>query len=194
MVCLAGLAILGILDRRFGGSVRTVLSHVGSDWGDFYRYHGKHFPVVRVLDGDTFDIDIPDGTSPTTRVRLLGVDTPEKGTDNKEGMFYGQQATEFTTHLVLNKEVTLLIDTVGDVRCKYGRLLAYVVLPDGSILNERIIQQGYGYADTRFSHSRYDPYLRLQEQACAERTGLWAEVAKDQFPPWLQRERPDYLP
>ncbi|MBN1123576.1 MAG: thermonuclease family protein [Sedimentisphaerales bacterium] len=190
LVCLL---MLGILDHRFGGPVRIAISHWGPDWGDYRKYHGKTFHVVHVVDGDTFDIDIPDGKYPTTRVRLLGVDTPEKATEKTEAMVFGPEATQYTTDQILNHNVTVLIDTVGDVRGKYGRLLAYVVLSDGGILNECIIRHGYGYADMRFSHSHYERYLQIQEQAFSRKMGLWGEVSQEQLPRWFQREKPDFL-
>lgn len=45
--------------------------------GDFQKYHQKQFRVHRVIDGDTIDLDIPDGLKQQTRVRLWGIDTPE---------------------------------------------------------------------------------------------------------------------
>ena len=44
---------------------------------DFDKYNQKEFTVVKVVDGDTLDIDIPDAQYKTTRIRLIGVDTPE---------------------------------------------------------------------------------------------------------------------
>ena len=44
---------------------------------DVRKYHGKTFTVVNAVDGDTIDINIPDGKYEQTRIRLWGVDTPE---------------------------------------------------------------------------------------------------------------------
>lgn len=185
------LAGLGLMDRRFGGGLRQSISHWGTDWDEYSRYHNRPFPVVNIVDGDTLDLGTPDRTTPTTRVRLLGIDTPEKGIGDNPAMFFGPEATEYATGLVLGQEVTVLLDTVGDVRDKYGRLLAYIRLPDGSILNEQLIAKGYGYADLRFRHSHFDAFVALQQRAMDNKAGLWAKVRRDQLPPWLQRQRPD---
>ncbi len=185
--------LLGVIDHRFGGRLRDSIAFWGQDWDDFSRYHNQSFRIERVIDGDTLDLDIPDGNQIYTRVRLLGIDTPEKQIGDNPAMYYGPEATSFTDRLTRNQEVAVCLDTVGDVRDKYQRLLAYIRLPDGRILNEQIVRQGYGYADLRFRHSQFDKYIALQRQALEEKTGLWAKVRQDQLPPWLQRRRPDLL-
>jgi micrococcal nuclease len=187
------LALLGAIDHRLGGRLRDSIAFWGTDWDDYSRYHNRTFLVVNVVDGDTLDLDTPDGGQLHTRVRLLGVDTPEKQNGGNPAMYYGPEATRFADKLAINKEVTVLLDTAGDVRDKYRRLLAYIRLPDGGILNERIVGDGFGYADLRFRHSRFDAYVALQRQAMDNKAGLWAKVRQDQLPPWLQRQRPELL-
>jgi len=191
-VVLAAAAI-GFVDRRCGSPLRQTIAHWGPDWSDYHRYHERGFTVINVVDGDTLDVDLPDGTYPRTRVRLLGIDTPEKANGDYPAMYYGQEATEFARGLAQDKQVVVLLDTVGDVRDKYGRLLAYVRLPDGRVLNEEVLRCGYGYADLRFRHSRFDEYVQLQQQAMDSGAGLWKDVTFDQLPRWLQRERPGLL-
>ncbi|MHC4596883.1 MAG: hypothetical protein ACYS19_18295, partial [Planctomycetota bacterium] len=48
---------------------------------DFQKYHTKTFTVVNVVDGDTVDVDVPDGEYKYTRIRLWGIDTPETKSD-----------------------------------------------------------------------------------------------------------------
>lgn len=157
------------------------------------KYHLKTFKVVKIVDGDTLDIDIPDGKYKTTRIRLLGVDTPETKKRGEAIMYFGPQASAFVEEVALGKNVTVIIDTVSDVRDRYGRLLGYIRLEDKIILNEEIVKQGYGYADLRFQHADYKKYLKLQDEAIAAKVGLWKEVKRDQLPKWLQRERPMLL-
>ncbi|MCF7956800.1 MAG: thermonuclease family protein, partial [Phycisphaerae bacterium] len=80
------------------------------------KYHLKTFKVVKIVDGDTLDIDIPDGEYETTRIRLLGVDTPETKKRGEEIMYFGPEASAFVTDVALGKDVTVIIDTVSDVR------------------------------------------------------------------------------
>ncbi|MBW8016519.1 MAG: hypothetical protein FVQ82_10050 [Planctomycetes bacterium] len=157
------------------------------------KYHLKTFKVVKVVDGDTLDIDIPDGKYDTTRVRLLGVDTPETKKRGEAVMFFGPEASAFVEEVALGQDVTVIIDTVSDVRDKYDRLLGYIRFADKTILNEEIIKQGYGYADLRFKHGDYEKYLKMQDEAIDAKAGLWKTVKRDQLPKWLQRERPMLL-
>ena len=77
---------------------------------DFDRYHDKSFRVIHVVDGDTFDIDVPDGETPKTRIRLWGVDTPEIAHGGTPTMYFGPEAAAFvretldgrTVHVVLS--------------------------------------------------------------------------------------------
>ena len=157
---------------------------------DIRKYHAKTFTVIYVVDGDTLDIDIPDGKYDKTRIRLWGVDTPETKSEKYGVMYFGPQASEFTTKVALGKKVTVYLDSAR-TRGKYGRLLAYVKLADGEFLNEVLITEGYGYSDLRFSHSFYNKYKQLQASARRNKKGLWKEVRQDQLPEWLQERRTD---
>lgn len=159
---------------------------------DVRKYHQKTFTVVNVVDGDTLDIDEPDGKYNKTRVRLWGVDTPESKSPKYGVMYFGPEAAEFTTKLALGKAVTVYLDS-GRTRGKYGRLLAYVKMADGRYLNEVLITEGFGYADVRFKHSFYNKYKQLQTSAKRNKKGLWKEVTQEQLPQWLQRNKPKLL-
>jgi len=86
-------------------------------------------PVVSVLDGDT--IEVLHYTSPE-RVRLSGIDCPEKG------QAYGTRAKQATSALVFGKDVLLL--THG--QDKYRRTLADVFLLDGTHVNHTLVKEG----------------------------------------------------
>jgi endonuclease YncB( thermonuclease family) len=185
--------VLVTLDRMGGVSLRQSIGHslyTGTDWK---KYHEKTFSIASVIDGDTIDLAIPDAKYPTTRVRLLGVDTPETKNPKTGVMYYGPEASAFTKKMCENQQVTVILDTVADQRDKYGRLLAYIRLPDGSILNQRLIAEGFGYADLRFEHSFSEQYAVLQGEVIRNKKGLWESVNRAQFPEWLRRERPDLL-
>ncbi|UCF43938.1 MAG: thermonuclease family protein [Planctomycetota bacterium] len=159
---------------------------------DFEKYHERTFTVVNVVDGDTLDINIPDGKFNTTRVRLLGVDTPETKHPETGPMYFGQEAADFAAELALGKQITVYLEAAR-TRGYYGRLLAYVQLPDGSILNEVLLTEGLAYADLRFDHSFYHKYEQLQAAARSRKKGLWEQVTREQLPRWLQRENPRLL-
>jgi micrococcal nuclease len=158
------------------GSVETVS-------GDFARYHRKSFEVVKVVDGDTIDIDIADDGKNYTRIRLWGVDTPEVYGKNAP-MYYGKEASGFVKELLENKKVKIFLDEGNDTRGYYGRLLAYVQLESGEFLNEILLRKGYAYADTRFKHSYYHKYKQLESAAKSAENGLWENVKPEDLPDW----------
>ena len=158
------------------------------------RYHGRTFRVVSVLDGDTVEVDAPDGRSAATRVRLLGIDAPEMNYENRRPACFAEEATAFTRELTAGKRVIVHLDETERTRGNYGRLLAYLELPGGTVLNEVLLAEGYAYADLRFQHSYFHKYGQLEASARALRKGLWAEVTRRDLPDWLQRMRPDLLP
>jgi len=160
---------------------------------DFEKYHAGTFTVVNVVDGDTIDIDIPDGQYEHTRIRLWGIDTPETKNPDLGVMYFGPEAAEFARKLVLRKPVTVYLDEGNNTRGKYGRLLAYVQLPDGRFLNEVLVSEGFAYADLRFRHSFYNRYKQLDASARSLKKGLWEAVSREQLPEWLQRQKPNLL-
>ena len=159
---------------------------------DLEKYHTKIFTVANVVDGDTIDIDIPDGKYPTTRIRLWGIDTPESKHPQKGVCYFGPQAAEFTTKSALGKQVAVYLEE-HRTRGKFGRLLAYVQLPDGRFLNEVLVSEGFAYVDLRFRHSFYNKYKQLEAAGRNAKKGLWQNVTREQLPEWLQRMKPALL-
>ena len=86
--------------------------------------------VIRILDGDT--IEVLHNQHPE-RIRLSGIDCPEKG------QAFGQKAKQAASSLVFGKEVTL--QTHG--QDKYRRTLADVLLPDGTNVNRALVRDGW---------------------------------------------------
>lgn len=123
--------------------------------------------VVRVKDGDTLRVRCP---GREIDVRLVDIDAPEKRQP------YGKAARKRVEELVGSGEVT--VRAVG--RDKYRRLLAYVDLPDGRVLNVVLVEEGWAWRFDRYCQS--PELLRLQEAAKAARRGLWADPAP--VPPW----------
>ncbi len=177
LLFLAGVAVvvvsLVLADRAgfFGQAPR-------SDWD---KYHDRKFRVGRVIDGDTLDVDCPDGRFKRTRIRLWGADTPETVKPDAPIEHFGPEASKFTFSAAFGKTVTLKLHRMR-TRDTYNRLLAYVILPDGSNLNERIIATGHGYADPRFRHPLGREFKQAQVEAIKARRGLWKEVADADLP------------
>ncbi len=148
---------------------------------DTEKYDGKTFRVVKVLDGDTLDVNAPDRNYPHTRIRLWGVDTPESLTPDTPAQHFGIEAGEFTRRISLHELVRLELDA-RETRDRYGRLLAYVYLPDGEMLNRILVAKGYGYADKRFKHAYEKEFRRLQHRARQSRRGLWKDLRPTDLP------------
>ena len=113
----------------------------------------QSYTVGKVVDGDTFIIMY---RGQQTKVRLIGVDTPEaynyKNVRQEPG---GKEASAYTRSLIEGKQVTLEFDHV--MYDKYGRLLAYVYLSDGRMLNALLVENGYA------EPARYEPNVRYAD-------------------------------
>jgi len=157
---------------------------------DVETYDAGVFRVVRVVDGDTLDVDTPDTVTGRahTRIRLWGVDTPETTKPDARPQHFGPQASAFTRRCCRGKPVRLEL-VKGKTRGKYKRLLAYVHLPDGTMLNAELIAAGFGYADPRFVHPRLGEFARLQRKAMREKRGLWKNVRPDDLPYYYRTGR-----
>jgi len=195
LLCLLVFALLVWLDHstaaRRWPHQRT--SETPTPAGDLEKYHDKTFTVANVIDGDTLDIDMPDGRYEWTRIRLLGIDAPETHSEQSAPMFFGPQATKRARELAQGEPVMVYFDAPNPTRGKFGRLLAYVQLPDGRFLNEALLAEGCAYADQRFRHSFFNKYQQLEAGARSGKKGLWQNITRDQLPDWLQREKPKLL-
>lgn len=140
--------------------------------------------VTRVVDGDTFQCRMASGEE--VKVRLIGVDTPESsynpkarrdsersGQSLEQILKMGRLSAEFTKKLLpLGDTVYLEFDVQKTDR--YGRLLAYVWLSDGRMLNEFIIREGYASVYTIPPNVKYqERLLQAQRYARENRRGLW---------------------
>lgn len=122
--------------------------------------------VIRIIDGDTIDVRIGGDVA---RLRLIGIDTPESGR-----CFYAEAGTRLAT-LLKDAQVLLEADPSQDDRDRYGRLLRFVWLPDGTLVNLVLVREGYAFEYMYRVPSRYTALL-VQAGADAEReqVGLWS--------------------
>ena len=115
-------------------------------------YNFRVVKINKVVDGDTIDVTLDLGFSLTKkeRVRIAGVDTPEKRTRDKEEKTLGIDATNWmkeklTETIKGNEELTIRTELVGGVG-KYGRLLGWIYVGDDTVsLNEQMITEGYAW-------------------------------------------------
>ena len=113
-------------------------------------YNFRVTEINRVLDGDTIDVTIDLGFDlyKKERVRVAGVDTPEKRTKNLEEKALGIDATNWLKEklestIAGDDELSVRTELVGGVG-KYGRLLGWLYIGDESVSpNEQMINEGY---------------------------------------------------
>ena len=130
------------------------------------------YTINHYIDGDTIAVNM-NGTVET--VRFIGVDTPETHKPNTPVQCFGPQAAAHTQDVISKfGKVRLQADPLDTNRDRYGRLLRYIYLPDGTLLDEQIIQQGYGFAYLSFPFSKKDQFAADQQAAQAAKLGLWA--------------------
>ncbi|MCE5326233.1 MAG: thermonuclease family protein [Planctomycetaceae bacterium] len=182
LIALAIAAALAVADRSgfFGRAPE----------GEFARYDGKNFRVTKVVDGDTIDIDMPDlkTSHPHTRIRFWGVDTPEVPHGEKPGTYFGPEAAAYTRKLIQGQYVRLELEPAKKPRDKYDRLLAWIYLSDGRLLNRLLVEEGCAYADPRFDHHLKGEFARLQKKARTAGRGLWKSVKPEDLPYYMQQD------
>ncbi len=144
-----------------------------------FAFSGDYYTVKRVVDGDTLLLE--NGK----KVRLIGVDTPEvyiskklyrdaerTARDIKTIRKLGKKASDFVKSLVKRND-GIRIEYDWQKYDRYGRILGYVYLEDGTFLNAEIIKQGYGNAYTRYSFKYMDKFRKLEKEARENQRGLW---------------------
>lgn len=132
--------------------------------------------VLRVVDGDTVSIRIHD-TEET--VRLIGIDAPESVDPRRPVECFGVEASLRLKELLPEKiDVYVASDSTQDTRDKYGRLLAYLYLPSGDLVNMRMITEGYAHEYTyQTPYIHQEAFRRAEGAAKATYAGLWSKTA-----------------
>jgi len=126
--------------------------------------------IVKVIDGDTYDILID---KVQTRIRMEGIDAPERGMD-----FY-KKSKEYLGQLCIGQQIKL----VGEKKDQYGRLIAKSYLPDGRELGEEMVK-----ADMAWHFKKYSNDMTLNDleiEVRNQRIGLWSIPNPE--PPWEHR-------
>ena len=135
----------------------------------------KLYKVIKVVDGDTVTVDM-DGTKET--LRLIGINTPETVDPRKPVECFGKEASDKAKEVLNGKSVILENDPTQGERDKYGRLLRYVFLEDGTNFNKLMIAEGYAYEYTYSTPYKYQSeFKEAQKEAEKNKRGLWADDA-----------------
>ena len=139
-------------------------------------YDGRSFAVLRVIDGDTLDIDRPDGAQPHPRVRLWGIDTPElarvaAGRPAEPG---AEAARAALSRWTASGRVTLRLEPQR-LRDGFGRLLAHVDTAEVGSVQQALLRAGLARADERWHHTRLGTYRHAESEAKADGIGVWGD-------------------
>jgi micrococcal nuclease len=132
------------------------------------------YSVSHFVDGDTITVNM---NGKDEKVRFIGVDTPETHKPNTPVQCYGPAAAAFTKNTIGTQKVRLEADPKDTDRDRYGRLLRYVYLPDGTLLNEQLIKQGYGFYYPYFPFTKKTEFAADQQSAMAGHKGLWGNCS-----------------
>lgn len=158
--------------------------YTNPDFGLLDKKSGEEtYFIKKVIDGDTYLLHNGE------KVRLLGIDTPEQydsdkleedalrsGKDKKTIRKLGKLSSNYVKELVEGKKVILKKEPNYEDRDKYGRLLRYVYLEDGTLINAKIIQDGYGQVYEKYPISKTEEFRRYQKDARENKRGLWSDI------------------
>ena len=135
-----------------------------------FAWQGK---VVHVSDGDTITV-LHEGLE--EKIRLYGVDTPEKG------QAFGQKAKDFTANMVAGR----LVDVQREDTDRYGRTVAIVSIA-GKCLNEELVKAGYAWQYRKYCKESFcRRWLEFETTARQNKLGLFADP--DAIAPWDWRK------
>ncbi|MER3405249.1 MAG: nuclease, partial [Chloroflexota bacterium] len=111
----------------------------------------------------------------TVRLRLIGIDTPEVVDPRRPVQCFGREASSRAHKLLDGQTVWLEPDASQGERDVFGRLLRYVWLPDGRLVNLQMVAEGYAHEFTFRWPYRYQALFREAErQARLRGLGFWA--------------------
>ncbi len=134
--------------------------------------------VLWIYDGDTIKV------KGLGKVRLIGIDTPEYNASSRDNFYtkkynikaeqlrkISRLAKKYNLKHVKGKRVKLEFDRTK--KDKYDRLLAYVFLPNGTMLNEKLLEKGLATVFRRYNFRHKKDFLRLEKKAKKKKLGIW---------------------
>lgn len=152
-----------------------VLSDVTQKAVEGVKISQNYLKVLKVVDGDTIDVEIGGKAS---RVRMIGVNTPESVDPRRPVECFGKEASAKAAQLLGGKLIALESDPSQDDKDKYGRLLRYVRTDEGLFYNLEIIRLGYAHEHTyRLPYKYRKDFKAAQKSAAEKKLGLWADGA-----------------
>jgi micrococcal nuclease len=126
------------------------------------------------VDGDTIEVTIPvppDGMTTVETVRLIGIDAPEISDPNQKMKSSGLAASAFVRQSLYGKIALLAFEST--LRDKYGRVLAYIYLLDGTCFNSEMVRLGYARTYIEYPCQFINELLDLEKDARSRALGIW---------------------
>ena len=136
--------------------------------------------VLWIYDGDTLKVE------DIGKVRMIGIDTPEIKASPRDRFYtrdfhiktgklrqISRQAKNYNIHYVKGETVRLELDQTE--RDKYNRLLAYVYLPDGEMLNLLLLKKGLATVFRRYDFRYKKDFFKAEKKAKKKALGLWSD-------------------
>lgn len=168
-ICLITLSCNHPESKEFERSSRSLTGEVNN-----FSYSDSElgYKVICVKDGDTFEILM---NGKVQVIRFAHIDCPEKKQP------FGQKAKQFVSDLCYGKNVTLIHNSRFD---RNKRLIAEVILQDGTNLNKELVRNGLAWHFKKYSKD--NSYADLENEARESKVGLWAD--NNPIPPWTWRK------
>jgi len=161
------------LNRVFGFSLLLALGFLGGYFWPRPVGVSQRLVVEQVIDGDTLEVKI---AGKPERVRLIGVDTPEIAHSSEEkSECFGPEAAQYLQGILEQELIYLVRDPSISERDKYQRLLRYVFLEDGTLVNAKLIEEGYGFLYIYQPFQFMKQFDYFEKEARRQKKGLWSE-------------------
>ena len=139
--------------------------------------------VTKVVDGDTLVL------AGGIKVRVLGIDAPEMERNGQPADFLAHKAKAALAELTLDRTVSLSYDRLRYDH--YGRLLAYLWLPDHTLVNAELVRRGMARVYLISPNLRYqDDLLTAQQEAIEAQRGVWRQLLQQDETAYLGNRNP----
>ncbi|PLX94720.1 MAG: hypothetical protein C0619_02315 [Desulfuromonas sp.] len=136
--------------------------------------------VSWIYDGDTLEV------AGVGKVRLIGIDTPEGKASARDNFYWERYripasrlrqvaADALARNIQRVKGDLVRLEFDRQKQDKFGRTLAYLYLPDGSLLNRQLIREGLASTYRRYDFRLKQEFLAVEQQARDAAIGLWAQ-------------------
>lgn len=129
--------------------------------------------VTKVVDGDTFDVDLGDGK--TQRIRMLLIDTPETVKEGLPMQPVGKEASNYSKSHLIDKDVKIIFDGAKYDNTSSKRMLGYIEV-DGVDYNKKLLEEGLAKISYAFEdgYDRLSDYEKTQQEAYNQQKGIWS--------------------